>query len=450
MRYEKKMLILSGKGKGVVMIERSGAGVKFNLSTFGLEPNTQLKAGIITPRTVVIRDLPPVATSVTFVTEDMDLDKLHFAVFDDGIILYGATCERMWEANLTDILMRRDRMTSPTPVPQKLLPADGEYTRLPPPESVQRPAYLDEAVSRDNFYTPFDYSARLSEVDAFLDAPRALTGESVSGSILDGLSPTVTPSAEAAAAEPASESESSEKDEISDLAEVAEISEFDEIDTPPEPDEADGAEQTTAEREANEMTENENSENTENIEYKENTASAENAAGSAAAETDEQAQAESAAATEATETTEIEVSRAMPWEMESKFLSSRGGRKVVKRPARVEPVRQTSQVKKLRDMMFFERSRADIDRLFASAPKDENLSKLLPDVQWVSVQLTGGAVCVGRGGDSFLCYAVGGTYSNNPFGEDAQWLPTQAESPTGRGYWLIFQSLSTGEIIRTE
>ena len=162
MRYEKKMLILSGKGKGVVMIERSGAGVRFNLRTFGLAPMPQLKAGIVTPRTVIIRDLPPIADpSAMFVTDDLDLDKLHFAVFDDEIILYGATGERMWESNLTDILLRRDRMTSPTPTPQKLPPSDGkEYTRLPPPEPAVRAAYLDEAIPRDDFYTPFDYSAR--------------------------------------------------------------------------------------------------------------------------------------------------------------------------------------------------------------------------------------------------------------------------------------------------
>lgn len=140
----------------------------------------------------------------------------------------------------------------------------------------------------------------------------------------------------------------------------------------------------------------------------------------------------------------------LPWELEARYLSARGGRKVVSRPSKIEPVRQGQQVKKLRDMMFFERSRADIDKLFSSAAKDETLSGLLKDVEWIKVELSGGTVSVGRGGDSFLCYAVSGTYALNPFGEEAQWLPTQAASPTERGYWLVFQSLATGEIIRTE
>lgn len=447
MRYEKKMLILSGKGKGVVMIERSGAGVRFSLRTFGLAPTPQLKAGIVTPRTVIIRDLPPIADpSAMFVTDDLDLDKLHFAVFDDEIILYGATGERMWESNLTDILLRRDRMTSPTPTPQKLPPSDGkEYTRLPPPELAVRAAYLDEAMPRDDFYTPFDYSARLSEVDAFLDAPRALNGERVTGSILDGLAPTVTPSASANtdnADNVVATNGAVVSDEATDETnDVAEISEFSEVSA----DETDAAAQVASAPDA-EISDAPQPENTEEIKsVNDNIENAEPAARANA-----ENGAETRAEREAAATAEPEVSRAMPWEMESKFLSMRGGRKVVKRTARVEPVRRTAQIKKLRDLMFFERSRADIDKLFASAPKDENLGKLLPDVHWVSVELAGGTVSVGRGGDSFLCYAVGGTYAINPFGEDAQWLPTQADSPTGRGYWLIFQSLSTGDIIRTE
>ena len=447
MRYEKKMLRLSGKGKGVVMIERSGAGVRFNLRTFGLAPMPQLKAGIVTPRTVIIRDLPPIADpSAMFVTDDLDLDKLHFAVFDDEIILYSATGERMWESNLTDILLRRDRMTAPTPTPQKLPPSDGkEYTRLPPPEPAVRAAYLDETMPRDDFYTPFDYLARLSEVDAFLDAPRVLNGERVTGSILDGLAPTVTPSASAntdnadnVVATDGAVATDEATDETNDVAEISEFSEVSAAET-------DAAAQVASVPDA-EISDVTQPENTEGIKSaNENIENAE-----PAAQANAENGAETGAEREAAATAEPEVSRAMPWEMESKFLSMRGGRKVVKRTARVEPVRRTAQIKKLRDLMFFERSRADIDKLFASAPKDENLGKLLPDVNWVSVELAGGTVTVGRGGDSFLCYAVGGTYAINPFGEEAQWLPAQADSPTGRGYWLIFQSLATGDIIRTE
>ena len=298
---------------------------------------------------------------------------------------------------------------------------------------------------RDDFYTPFDYSARLSEVDAFLDAPRVLNGERVTGSILDGLAPTVTPSASAntdnadnVIATDGAVATDEATDETNDVAEISEFSEVSAAET-------DAAAQVASVPDA-EISDVTQPENTEGIKSaNENIENAEPAA-QASAENG----AETGAEREAAATAEPEVSRAMPWEMESKFLSMRGGRKVVKRTARVEPVRRTAQIKKLRDLMFFERSRADIDKLFASAPKDENLGKLLPDVNWVSVELAGGTVTVGRGGDSFLCYAVGGTYAINPFGEEAQWLPAQADSPTGRGYWLIFQSLATGDIIRTE
>ncbi|MDE6294148.1 MAG: hypothetical protein K2L88_05965, partial [Clostridiales bacterium] len=79
---------------------------------------------------------------------------------------------------------------------------------------------------------------------------------------------------------------------------------------------------------------------------------------------------------------------------------------------------------------------------------DEKLCALLPDISWVKVPIDNHVISVGRGGNDFLCYAVSGTYEKtSPLGDEAQWLPENKSIPTGKGYWLIFQSLKDGKII---
>ena len=99
MLYEKKMLILSGAGKGVVLIEKSAYGAKFTLRTFDMPPCAPLKAGVVTKTKVFVRDLPNRDNPASTFTLELDsLDDLHFAVFDRELRLYGCTGKRMWEA----------------------------------------------------------------------------------------------------------------------------------------------------------------------------------------------------------------------------------------------------------------------------------------------------------------------------------------------------------------
>lgn len=483
MRFEKRMLILSGEGKGIVMIERSGAGVKFSLKTFEFGGRPDLKAGIVTPSKVMIRDLPSTRDpAAVFYTDDLELDKLHFALFDREILLYGACGERMWESNLIDILARHDKSKPalpPTPISR------AEYTALPqspaarslPSPSVPASGYGDEYLASQDFYTPFDFSERMNEVDAFLDTPRVLTEPS----ILDGLSPRIIPHAAQsvpAETEVAAEVEAETENDAAAASDESVSAMTD----------ADGA--LDAENSENNETSVENNEKIEKIEESDGNATAEptetEASAEAAAQSEtetekegnfvitdnvdgefvadmtanEQANADvasgdavseaaaSAETVEAEKASEPEQKR-MPWEMESKWLSSRGGRRVVKSTPKVAKINKQTDVQRLRDSLFIERCRADIDKLFGAAPKDEELGKLLPDIDWIRAELGSGVISVGRGGDSFLCYAVGGTYSReNPFGDDAQWLPSRRAEPSGQGYWLIFQSLKTGEIIK--
>ena len=128
MVYEKKMLILSGEGSGVVMIEKSARGVRFALRTLGLARSDNARVGIITRKGVYVRDLPAESDpSAVFYIDDAETSDLHFAVFDARLRLYGTTAAtRMWEANVMDLL---NKYGAPVVLPERALPT---LPTLPP------------------------------------------------------------------------------------------------------------------------------------------------------------------------------------------------------------------------------------------------------------------------------------------------------------------------------
>ena len=139
----------------------------------------------------------------------------------------------------------------------------------------------------------------------------------------------------------------------------------------------------------------------------------------------------------------------MPWALAARWLKNRTKRMPLVRKENVRKTPVNDSVRFLRKSDFFERARADIDKLFANAEKDKELGDLLTDMEWVKVSFDGHKISVGRAGNAFLCYAVGGVYEKvSPLGDEAQWLPSQRETPTGNGYWLIFQNLADGRIIK--
>ena len=405
MLYEKKMLILSGEGKGVVLIEKSARGLRFSLSTFDMPTCGELKAGVITPRAVFVRDLPQRDNpSSVFIVEADSADNLHFAVFDTKLRLYGTNGKRMWEANVMDLLCKNDRRMPPQDERNMLaaLPPISKPPKvLPMPDGTGLPQsrleiYGDEAIAESNFYTPIDISSRMPIVDKFLDTPR-VTG---APSILDGLAPTL---------------------ETHTAVETTAIAEDEEImealpDTHEEVkhtiiDSADIEDECVEETSINDS---------------------DKAMPAAAA------------------TVDSSYRRERPCEMAARWLKKRSKRPVInKNDATVKPITSSTQVKQIREVSFIERSASDIEKLFDSAEKDEKLCSLLPEVQWVKVPIDGHVISVGRGGNDFLCYAVFGTYEKtSPLGDEAQWLPENKSIPTGKGYWLIFQSLKDGEIIQ--
>lgn len=449
MRYEKKMLILSGDGKGVVMIERSALGVKYALRTFDVDGDG-LRVGIITPTAVFVREIPSGRDpSEVFYTDDTELDALHFAVFGRELVLYGATCKKMWEANVMDVLRRRANIGEPPmPEPQKLPPIAPTPDKLPLPDGTGIPQsrvaiYGDEALAENDFYTPFELAPRMKQVDSFLDAPR----------ILDGLSPTIEkrlpdPSVSPASREAAASADGAKAEEATDNKVSVNI----EASTASEPEPA-------------EATASDIADNTEaiaaNITEATRVTAPNTAADGVPADSDgetprehddvtAESPSEEAAATAEASEENVEVGKEMPWRMEAAYLSGLASRSVAPSPPRtVQKVKQRTDARKLREATFFERSRQDVDKLFASAAADGELAALLPELRWVKVRFDGHAVSVGRG-NTVLCYAVAGLYEKtSPFGDKAQWLPKLKNAPTGKGYWLIFQNLINGDIVRS-
>ena len=434
MLYEKKMLILSGEGKGVVLIEKSARGVRFSLNTFDMPICGELKVGVITPRDVFVRDLPQKDNpSLVFMLDVKSLADLHFAVFNTKLRLYGTNGKRMWESNVMDLLVKSDRRMPQDDgrVPIAPLPPIAQPPKvLPMPDGTGIPQsrlelYGDEAIAETDFYTPLDLSARMPIVDRFLDAPR----------VLEELAPRIVPHAVEAETTAAADEFEVESDEAVDVPEVQEVSAQPEID--------DHTEQpTTAEH----------AENTERQPEHTATETAERPSGKGGSGVKVE-RAEQTANENDDELSDAAATMAVddrPWAMQARYLRRRSGRPIEQKRVELKPLQTAERVKQIREPSFTELAKADIDKLFGAAPKDDELCKLLPDIEWVRVETDGNVISVGRGGNEFLCYAVAGTYRKlSPLGEHSQWLPSNRAIPTGKGYWLIFQSQLTGEIIES-
>ncbi len=419
MRYEKKMLILTGEGKGVVLLEKSGLGVRFALRTFGVPPLHELNAGIVTPDNVFVRALPSTADpSAVFYIDIPSLDELHFAVFDAKLRLYGAIGKKMWESNLMDLLNKHTKpIAAPMPNPSMLPPLSAPPRSLPLPDGTGIPQsrlsiYGDDALAENDFYTPFDIPSRMQIVDGFLDTPR----------ILDGLAPTITPASESAAAidgnigvQPKQTVEQTVEQNVEQTVQP--------VEEPAEQPDVGSVEHSIEQ-------------------------SVEQTAEQPVEQSVEQPIEESAEQPVEQSVEQPPEQREKPWEREARWLASQGSREPVIRGASVKKVKAKAEIHTIRAADFFERRRADVDKLFAEAPIDEELSKLLPELNWVKVPMGDRSISVGRNGDAALCYAVFGNYEKvSPLGAEAQWLPRLKTAPTGKGYWLVFQSLSTGQIV---
>jgi|GEM_PF-2538544 len=105
-----------------------------------------------------------------------------------------------------------------------------------------------------------------------------------------------------------------------------------------------------------------------------------------------------------------------------------------------------------RESSFFETLGDEIEALFdGTHQREEALEKMLPKSRWVRINFDNTRYyVVGLIGQEFLCYGILDTYSQIPPKEldgHCWWLPLKASEPLGKGYWIMYQDLKTGEVV---
>lgn len=108
MKFVKKIVILLGRGRGVLTLEKTVGGVN---ARFSSDVKTKgATFGVITRDKVYVRDYS--GGSINISLECDDLSYIHAALVESGKILLYGTCarEKMWEANVLQLIWRNDAL----------------------------------------------------------------------------------------------------------------------------------------------------------------------------------------------------------------------------------------------------------------------------------------------------------------------------------------------------
>lgn len=110
MKFVKKIVIMQGRGRGVLTLEKSGGNVNARFTSDVKTKGATL--GIITRERVFVRDYS--GGTINLSLECEDLSYIHAALVEGGSILLYGTCarERMWEANVLQLIWRNDALPS--------------------------------------------------------------------------------------------------------------------------------------------------------------------------------------------------------------------------------------------------------------------------------------------------------------------------------------------------
>ena len=103
---------------------------------------------------------------------------------------------------------------------------------------------------------------------------------------------------------------------------------------------------------------------------------------------------------------------------------------------------------------FYEKVKPKFDELFSSHPKDLDLCGLIPNSNFAKISYDKerfySVGCIEKDDSPlYFCYAVPGNYSNSPkeLKPYCRFIPSSPFNPLGNGYFIIFQSALTGEIL---
>ncbi|MDD4315715.1 MAG: hypothetical protein PHC84_00980, partial [Clostridia bacterium] len=124
----------------------------------------------------------------------------------------------------------------------------------------------------------------------------------------------------------------------------------------------------------------------------------------------------------------------------------------VKSKEQIRPIPDFKSMPDARSFYFSVKDR--LDELFVMYPREETLEKIIPSSKWVKINYDKedyyvAGVLVEEDAVTHIAYGVPGYEGKTPPKETeciCDWLPVK-NMPKFQGYWLIFQSADTGEIL---
>ncbi len=122
----------------------------------------------------------------------------------------------------------------------------------------------------------------------------------------------------------------------------------------------------------------------------------------------------------------------------------------------IPPVKkEESVIARGRKLTFFEEVKENIDRLFLEGERVKELEENMPLTRWVKVPYGNKYYIVGLIGSpaEYLCYGLPSRYTTPPpseLGEGVTWLPKDLRKPMEEGYFVLYQSLVSGETIKNQ
>lgn len=132
-----------------------------------------------------------------------------------------------------------------------------------------------------------------------------------------------------------------------------------------------------------------------------------------------------------------------------------------KEPSKIEEPRKEEkkeEVKTENEILFFDKLKPQIDKLFEDNPVEDSLQTLIPSSKWVKVDYENdgdfyvfGLLYDEDGSVRYVCYGVPAVFEEEPPKELAGypiWLPLNKNNKEGFGYWLTYQDASTGEPVK--
>ncbi|MGN1200684.1 MAG: hypothetical protein ACI4R8_00265 [Candidatus Caccovivens sp.] len=110
------------------------------------------------------------------------------------------------------------------------------------------------------------------------------------------------------------------------------------------------------------------------------------------------------------------------------------------------------------EIIFIDKLKPQIDRLFENNPVEDKLQQLIPDSKFVKVEYEDdgdfyvfGLLYDENQNIKYVCYGVPAIFEQQPPKELSGypiWLPLDKQNAQGFGYWLTYQDAVTGEPIR--